>query len=155
MLRTTCVATLLEAGHASNALPQRARATVNCRIFPDVSIETVRQALVTILADPIINVAAIEPVYPPMQSPPLTPAIMKPIEQVTHEIYPGIQVVPVLQAAGTDAVYLAEAGIPTYGVSGMFVDPDLSESFGRPLPLGQTASKAPAPRGRAVRHRQA
>jgi acetylornithine deacetylase/succinyl-diaminopimelate desuccinylase-like protein len=130
MLRTTCVATLLDAGHASNALPQRARATINCRIFPGVSIESVRQTLVTILADPKINVAAIEPIYPAMQSPPLTAAIMKPIEQVTHEIYPGIEVVPVLQAAGTDAVYLAEAGIPTYGVSGMFVDPDLSNVHG-------------------------
>jgi acetylornithine deacetylase/succinyl-diaminopimelate desuccinylase-like protein len=130
MLRTTCVATLLDAGHASNALPQRARATINCRIFPGVSIESVRQMLVTILADPKINVTAIEPIYPVMQSPPLTAAIMKPIEQVTHELYPGIEVVPVLQAAGTDAVYLAEAGIPTYGVSGMFVDPDLSNVHG-------------------------
>jgi acetylornithine deacetylase/succinyl-diaminopimelate desuccinylase-like protein len=62
--------------------------------------------------------------------PPLTPAIMKPIEQVTQRIYPGIQVVPVLQAAGTDAVYLAEVGIPTYGLSGMFIDPDLSNIHG-------------------------
>jgi acetylornithine deacetylase/succinyl-diaminopimelate desuccinylase-like protein len=130
MLRTTCVATLLDAGHASNALPQRARATINCRIFPGVSIETVRQTLVTILAEPKITVTPVEPIYPEMQSPPLTAAIMKPIEQVTHEMYPGIEVVPVLQAAGTDAVYLAEAGIPTYGVSGMFVDPDLSNVHG-------------------------
>jgi acetylornithine deacetylase/succinyl-diaminopimelate desuccinylase-like protein len=129
-LRTTCVATLLDAGHASNALPQRARATINCRIFPGVSIEAVRQTLATIVADPKINVTPVEPVYPVMRSPPLTAAIMKPIEQVTHEIYPGIEVVPVLQAAGTDAVYLAEAGIPTYGVSGMFVDPDLSNVHG-------------------------
>jgi acetylornithine deacetylase/succinyl-diaminopimelate desuccinylase-like protein len=130
MLRTTCVATLMDAGHASNALPQRARATINCRIFPGVSIETVREALVTILADRKIDVTPVEPIYPVMQSPPLTAAIMKPIEQVTHEIYPGIEVVPVLQAAGTDAVYLAEAGIPTYGISGMFVDPDLSNVHG-------------------------
>jgi acetylornithine deacetylase/succinyl-diaminopimelate desuccinylase-like protein len=130
MLRTTCVATLLDAGHASNALPQRARATINCRIFPGVSIEAVRQTLATILAEPIIKVTPVEPIYPEMQSPPLTAAIMKPIEQVTREMYPGIEVVPVLQAAGTDAVYLAEAGIPTYGVSGMFVDPDLSNIHG-------------------------
>jgi acetylornithine deacetylase/succinyl-diaminopimelate desuccinylase-like protein len=130
MLRTTCVATLLDAGHASNALPQRARATINCRIFPGVSIEAIHQTLITILAEPKISVTPIEPIYPVMQSPPLTPAIMKPIEQVTHEIYPGIEVVPVLQAAGTDAVYLAEAGIPVYGVSGMFVDPDLSNIHG-------------------------
>jgi acetylornithine deacetylase/succinyl-diaminopimelate desuccinylase-like protein len=63
--------------------------------------------------------------------PPLTGAIMRPIEEVTHRIYPGIEVVPVLQAAGTDAIYLAESGIPTYGLSGMFIDPDLSNIHGR------------------------
>jgi acetylornithine deacetylase/succinyl-diaminopimelate desuccinylase-like protein len=130
MLRTTCVATLLDAGHASNALPQRARANINCRIFPGVAIEDVRQTLARLVADPEIAVTTIEPSDPVVVPPPLTPAIMKPIEQVTRRIYPGIEVVPVLQAAGTDAVYLAEAGIPTYGISGMFVDPDLSNIHG-------------------------
>jgi acetylornithine deacetylase/succinyl-diaminopimelate desuccinylase-like protein len=130
MLRTTCVATLVNAGHASNALPQRARATVNCRIFPGVAVEAVRRTLVAIVADPQISVTAIEPSDPVVRSPPLTAEVMKPIEQVTHQIYPGIEVVPVLQAAGTDAIYLAEAGIPTYGVSGMFIDPDLSNVHG-------------------------
>ena len=130
MLRTTCVATLLDAGHASNALPQRARANINCRIFPGVAIEDVRQTLVRLVADPEIAVTTVEPSDPVVVPPPLTPAIMKPIEQVTRRIYPGIEVVPVLQAAGTDAVYLAEAGIPTYGISGMFVDPDLSNIHG-------------------------
>jgi acetylornithine deacetylase/succinyl-diaminopimelate desuccinylase-like protein len=130
MLRTTCVATLMDAGHASNALPQRARATVNCRIFPGVTVEAVRQMLVTIVADPQIAVTTIEPSDPVVRPPPLTAEIMKPIEQVTRQIYPGIEVVPVLQAAGTDAIYTAEAGIPTYGVSGMFIDPDLSNIHG-------------------------
>ncbi|HEY4444046.1 MAG TPA: M20/M25/M40 family metallo-hydrolase [Steroidobacteraceae bacterium] len=130
MLRTTCVATLLDAGHASNALPQRARANINCRLFPGVAIEDVRQTLARLVADPQIAVTTVEPSDPVVIPPPLTPAIMKPIEQVTHRIYPGIEVVPVLQAAGTDAVYLAEAGIPTYGISGMFVDPDLSNVHG-------------------------
>jgi acetylornithine deacetylase/succinyl-diaminopimelate desuccinylase-like protein len=130
MLRTTCVATLLDAGHASNALPQRARANINCRIFPGVAIEDVRQTLARLVADPEIAVTTVEPSDPVVVPPPLTPAIMKPIEQVTRRIYPGIEVVPVLQAAGTDAVYLAEAGIPTYGISGMFVDPDLSNVHG-------------------------
>jgi acetylornithine deacetylase/succinyl-diaminopimelate desuccinylase-like protein len=130
MLRTTCVATLMDAGHASNALPQRARATINCRIFPGVAVEAVRQALVAIVADPQISVTTVEPSDPLVRPPPLTDEIMKPIEQVTHQIYPGIEVVPVLQAAGTDAIYLAEAGIPTYGVSGMFIDPDLSNIHG-------------------------
>ena len=130
MLRTTCVATLLNAGHATNALPQRAGANVNCRIFPGVSIEEVRRKLIAVLADSEIAVTTVEPSDPVVLPPPLTPAIMKPIEQVMRRIYPGIEVVPVLQAAGTDAIYLAEAGIPTYGLSGMFIDPDLSNIHG-------------------------
>ena len=130
MLRTTCVATLMDAGHATNALPQRARANINCRIFPGVAIEEVRQTLARVVADPEISVTAILPSDPVVLPPPLTAAIMKPIEQVTRRIYPGIEVVPVLQAAGTDAIYLAESGIPTYGLSGMFIDPDLSNIHG-------------------------
>jgi acetylornithine deacetylase/succinyl-diaminopimelate desuccinylase-like protein len=130
MLRTTCVATLMDAGHATNALPQRARANINCRIFPGVAVEDVRQTLTRIVADPQISVTTVEPSDPMVLPPPLTPAIMKPIEEVTRRIYPGIEVVPVLQAAGTDAIYLAESGIPTYGLSGMFVDPDLSNIHG-------------------------
>ena len=130
MLRTTCVATLMDAGHAANALPQRARANVNCRIFPGVSIEEIRKKLGEIVADGKITVTTIEPSDPVVLPPPLTPAIMRPIEQVTRQIYPGIEVVPVLQAAGTDAIYLAQSGIPTYGLSGMFVDPDLSNIHG-------------------------
>jgi acetylornithine deacetylase/succinyl-diaminopimelate desuccinylase-like protein len=130
MLRTTCVATMMEAGHATNALPQRAQANVNCRIFPGVAVEDVRQTLARIVADPEISVTTVEPSDPVVLPPPLTAAIMKPIEEVTHRFYPGIEVVPVLQAAGTDAIYLAESGIPTYGLSGMFVDPDLSNIHG-------------------------
>jgi acetylornithine deacetylase/succinyl-diaminopimelate desuccinylase-like protein len=130
MLRTTCVATLLKAGHATNALPQRASANVNCRIFPGVAIEDVRLALARVVADPEIAVATVEPSDPVVLPPPLTPAIMKPIQQVMRQIYPGIEVVPVLQAAGTDAIYLAQSGIPTYGLSGMFIDPDLSNIHG-------------------------
>jgi acetylornithine deacetylase/succinyl-diaminopimelate desuccinylase-like protein/amino acid transporter len=130
MLRTTCVATMAQAGHATNALPQRANANVNCRIFPGVSLEEVRQTLARVVADPQIAVTTVEPTFPEVPSPPLTAAILKPIEQVTRRYYPGIDVVPVLQAAGTDAAYLAHAGIPTYGVSGMFIDPDLSNIHG-------------------------
>ena len=125
-----CGDALMDAGHATNALPQRARANVNCRIFPGVAVEAVRQALTGVLADSQISVTTVEPSDPMVLPPPLTPAIMKPIEQVTRQIYPGIEVVPVLQAAGTDAIYLAESGIPTYGLSGMFIDPDLSNIHG-------------------------
>jgi acetylornithine deacetylase/succinyl-diaminopimelate desuccinylase-like protein len=130
MLRTTCVATLMDAGHATNALPQRARANVNCRIFPGIGVEEVRATLARVLGDSQISVTTVLPSDPLVVPPPLTPAILGPIEQVTHRMYPGIEVVPVLQAAGTDAIYLAEAGIPTYGVSGMFIDPDLSNVHG-------------------------
>jgi acetylornithine deacetylase/succinyl-diaminopimelate desuccinylase-like protein len=130
MLRTTCVATLLNAGHATNALPQQAGANVNCRIFPGVGIEDIRRKLIAVLADPEIAVTTVEPSDPVVLPPPLTAAILKPIEQVMRRIYPGIEVVPVLQAAGTDAIYLAQAGIPTYGLSGMFIDPDLSNIHG-------------------------
>jgi acetylornithine deacetylase/succinyl-diaminopimelate desuccinylase-like protein len=130
MLRTTCVATLADAGHATNALPQRARANVNCRIFPGVAIDAVRATLAQVVADPAVVVATVEPSYPILQPPALTAAIMDPIERVTRQIYPGIQVVPVLQAAGTDAIYLSAVGIPTYGVSGMFVDPDIGNIHG-------------------------
>ena len=78
----------------------------------------------------VVVVDWLEPSEPVVLAPPLTAAIMKPIEQVTRRIYPGIEVVPVLQSAGTDAVYLAESGIPTYGISGMFVDPDLGNIHG-------------------------
>jgi len=130
MLRTTCVATLMDAGHATNALPQRARASVNCRIFPGIGVDEVRATLARVLGDSQISVTTVLPSDPLVVSPPLTPAILGPIEQVTHRMYPGIEVVPVLQAAGTDAIYLAEVGIPTYGVSGMFIDPDLSNVHG-------------------------
>jgi acetylornithine deacetylase/succinyl-diaminopimelate desuccinylase-like protein len=130
MLRTTCVATLMSAGHATNALPQRANANINCRIFPGVAIEEVRQTLARLVADAQISVTTVEPSDPVVLPPRLTAAIMKPIEQVTQQVYPGVPVVPVLQAAGTDAIYLAESGIPTYGLSGMFIDPDLSNIHG-------------------------
>ncbi len=130
MLRTTCVATLADAGHASNALPQRAWANVNCRILPGAAIDEIRATLAGVVADPAVSVTVVTPTYPILHPPALTPAIMSPIETVTRQFYPGIQVVPVLQAAGTDAVYLSAAGIPTYGVSGMFVDPDIGNIHG-------------------------
>ena len=130
ILHTTCVATLLNAGHATNALPQRADANVNCRLFPGDDAEEVRQTLIRVIDDPAIKVRLAAPADPTLAPPPLTEAVMKPIEKVTHEFYPGVPVVPILQAAGTDAIYLTPAGIPTYGVSGMFLDSDLSNVHG-------------------------
>lgn len=124
MLRTTCVATLLSAGHATNALPQRARANINCRIFPGVTREEVQASLVRIADDPKVSVTIPEVRGPLAQPSPLTPAILQPIEAVAHELWPGVPVVPALEPGASDAQFLNPAGIPTYGVSGLFTDPD-------------------------------
>jgi acetylornithine deacetylase/succinyl-diaminopimelate desuccinylase-like protein len=127
--RTTCVATMLDAGHATNALPQRARATVNCRILPGESVAEVQQTLVRVLADDKIRIT---PTHEPTLSPPppLTPAIVGPVEKVSNEMWPGVPVVATLLAGATDGRFTINAGIPTYGVSGMFRDPEGSGVHG-------------------------
>ena len=129
-LRTTCVATLLDAGHASNALPQRARATVNCRIFPGTSAEAVRAKLEELVADPAVKVTTLETRGPTAAPPPLTPAILAPIEKLTEEFWPGVPVVPILQAGATDGEFTNAVGIPTYGVEPVFIGPDLGNIHG-------------------------
>ena len=130
VLHTTCVATMLEAGHATNALPQRATANVNCRIYPTDSVEDVRQALEQVIADPEVKVTS-EPVRSAVAvPPPLTPAIWDPIEATAAEIFPGLPVVPIFQAGGTDAPFLAAIGIPTYGIGAYFLEPDLGHIHG-------------------------
>ncbi len=129
-LRTTCVATELAAGHATNALPQRATANINCRIFPGVSTDAVRQALVKIVDDPAISVTLPDTRGPLAKSPPLSPEVMGPIETVSAKYYPGVPVVPTLLAGATDGVFMGDVGIPTYGVAGFFYDPDLGHIHG-------------------------
>lgn len=124
MLRTTCVATMLSAGHATNALPQRATANINCRIFPGVTREAVLAQLVKLSADTAVNITIPEVRGPAAAPAPLTPRILKPIEKLTDEMWPGLPVVPVLQPFATDAQFLNPAGIPTYGISGLFQDSD-------------------------------
>ena len=124
MLRTTCVATQLAAGHAPNALPQRASANVNCRIIPGVAAADVQHTLERLVNDPAVKVAPVatqDNGVPPVA---LTPAVLGPIEAVSHELWPGVPVVPALEPGGSDAVYTAPAGIPTIGVTGLFTDPD-------------------------------
>jgi acetylornithine deacetylase/succinyl-diaminopimelate desuccinylase-like protein len=129
-LRTTCVATLLEAGHATNALPQRARANINCRIFPGVSQETVRAKLEELVADPMVKVTTLETRGPSSPPPPLTAKILKPVEKLTKEFFPGVPVLPVLQAGATDGQFLNASGIPTYGFEPAFAGPDLGHIHG-------------------------
>ena len=124
MLRTTCVATMLAAGHATNALPQRATANINCRIFPGDSRDAVLAQLVTIVDDPKVSVTVPEIRGPVATPAPLTRQVMEPIEKVAHELWPGIPVVPALEPGASDAQFLNPAGIPTYGITGIFTDPD-------------------------------
>jgi acetylornithine deacetylase/succinyl-diaminopimelate desuccinylase-like protein len=127
--RTTCVATMLEAGHATNALPQRARATVNCRILPGESVAEVQQTLARVLADDKIKITPThEPVLSP--PPPLSREIVGPVEVVSAQMWPGVPVVPTMLVAATDGRFTINAGIPTYGVNGMFRDPDGSGVHG-------------------------
>jgi acetylornithine deacetylase/succinyl-diaminopimelate desuccinylase-like protein len=120
-LRTTCVATLLEGGHAINALPQTARASVHCRILPGELVEDVGATLVRVLADDKITVT---PIGEPTLSPPspLNPELMQAVEMLTNEFWPGVPVIPVMLAAATDGSHLRNAGIPTYGHSGLAAD---------------------------------
>ncbi|HWX81621.1 MAG TPA: M20/M25/M40 family metallo-hydrolase [Steroidobacteraceae bacterium] len=129
-LRTTCVATMLEAGHATNALPQRARANINCRIFPGVSQEAVRRQLEMLVADPAVKVTTLETRGPTSAPPPLTPQILGPVQKLSAAFFPGVPVLPILQAGGTDGVFLTAIGIPTYGIEPIFVGPDLGHIHG-------------------------
>ncbi|MEP6549454.1 MAG: M20/M25/M40 family metallo-hydrolase [Gammaproteobacteria bacterium] len=129
-LRTTCVATMLDAGHATNALPQRARANINCRIFPGVSQETVRSKLEQLVADPKVVVSTLETRGPSSPPPPLTPQILAPVEKLTAEFFPGVPVLPILQPGATDGEFLNAGGIPTYGIEPLFAGPDLGHVHG-------------------------
>jgi acetylornithine deacetylase/succinyl-diaminopimelate desuccinylase-like protein len=120
-LRTTCVATLMDAGHAENALPQRALATVNCRVLPGESMDVVQDTLVTVIGDPQVTVTPVAEATLSDPSP-LTPEILGAIESVTEEMWPGVPVVPFMGTGATDGLYLRNAGIPVYGVSGLFFD---------------------------------
>jgi acetylornithine deacetylase/succinyl-diaminopimelate desuccinylase-like protein len=130
LLRTTCTATRLEAGHADNALPQTARATVNCRILPGEPIDVVESTLNAVLADPRIRVSRKRE---PTESPPspLRPEIVEPIEAIVDEMWPGATVVPVMSTGATDGLYVRNAGIPVYGAGAIFNDSQESRAHGR------------------------
>jgi acetylornithine deacetylase/succinyl-diaminopimelate desuccinylase-like protein len=131
ILHTTCVPTLLNAGHANNALPQRASANINCRIFPGTSVEEVRAKLQELVGDPGIKVTASDKRSDVPKGPqPLTQRIFKPVETLTAKMWPGVPVVPFMSAGATDGAFLTPAGIPTYGVSGMFGDADGNGAHG-------------------------
>ena len=124
ILHTNCVATMLDAGHATNALPQRARANINCRIFPGTSAADVQATLEQAIGDPKVKVSVREirnAVSPP---PPLDPKVLGPAEKLAAEMWPGVPQVREMSAGATDGAFLTPVGIPTYGISGDFGDPD-------------------------------
>ena len=134
-LRTTCVATLLEGGHAQNALPQLARANVNCRIFPGHDPDDVLATLAELAAPFDVAVEPRGEVTPSPPSP-LSPEVLGPIERITAEMWPDVRVLPVMSTGATDGLYLRNAGIPVYGVSGLFGDMDDVRAHGRDERIG-------------------
>lgn len=130
MLRTTCVATLIEGGHAQNALPQTVKANVNCRMFPGRTPAETKAALARAIGNPAISIEEAVKDKPIAKSPPLDPRIIGPIEQLAAQHFPGVAVVPTMSTGATDGVYMGAVGIPTYGVPGLWVDPDLNGIHG-------------------------
>jgi len=133
-VRTTCVATMIEGGHAKNALPGMARANVNCRILPGHSRDEVQATLEKVAADPKISVTQVVVPGSPRGTNPLStlrPDVMGAVEKVTAEMWPGVPVVPVLDPGASDGAYSRAAGYPTYGIPGVFMDEDDDRSHGR------------------------
>jgi len=135
MMRTTCVATMLAGGHATNALPQLASANVNCRILPGVPPSSVQGKLVEVLADPKIKVSLVGDATPSKPSP-LRPDVMNVVESLTKEMFPGAVVVPVMSTGATDGLYLRNGEIATYGIDGTFGDIDDVRAHGKDERVG-------------------
>ena len=130
MMRTTCVATTVQAGHAENALPQRAQATIQCRLLPGDEIEQVRATIRQVLDDPAITVSVLrDPIVAPAS--PVPPAIMQSVQRVTDQMWKDVLVLPVMDPWSSDCIYYRSAGLPTYGVSGVFFDIDDVRSHGK------------------------
>lgn len=129
IMRTTCVATRLEGGHAPNALPQTVTAMVNCRVLPGESMEEVQQSIVKALGNPGITVTRVSV---PTASPPspLRAHVLQPFEKLTAEFWPGTPVVPSMSTGATDSRFLRNIGIPCYGISGLFTEPADNRSHG-------------------------
>lgn len=130
LARTTCVATMLEGGHAENALPQTARATVNCRVLPQSTAEETEKTLREIAAPEGVTVSRIAPTVPSPPSP-LDPAIVEPITRVAAEFWPGVPVIPEMSTGATDGLFVRNAGIPVYGVSAIAENPGDQRAHGQ------------------------
>jgi acetylornithine deacetylase/succinyl-diaminopimelate desuccinylase-like protein len=130
-LRTTCVATMLSGGHALNALPQLATASVNCRVLPEDSPDYVLSTLNTVVADSEVKVTMVSDRAAGAPPSPLRPDVMKAVKTASERVFPGVPVIPIMVVGATDGRYLRQAGIPTYGVQGFFFDRDDIRFHGR------------------------
>ena len=128
-LRTTCVATLLSAGHAENALPQRATANINCRIFPGETVEGTLAKLQA-LAGAAVKVSANAPIRPVAVPPSLDPKVMGPAQAVAAKHFPGMTILPLMSTGATDGIFFEGIGIPVYGVPGIFMTGDFNRAHG-------------------------
>jgi len=135
LLRTTCVATLISGGHAENALPQRAQATIQCRMMPGDSAAAVERRLIDTLDDPAIRLTQDAPPIESPESPP-TPQIMGRIAAVAHSMWPGVPLVPTMATGFSDDRQTRNAGIPSYDVSGVWIDGDENRAHGRDERVG-------------------
>jgi acetylornithine deacetylase/succinyl-diaminopimelate desuccinylase-like protein len=138
MLRTTCTATQIEGGHAENALPQRARATLQCRVIPGESADSVQAALRTVLADPLVTFSTVTPATPSPESP-LTPSLVREVENVVHGLWPQVIVLPEMSPGASDSRYTRALGLPSYGIDAMFDDLDDGRAHGRDERIGVRA----------------
>jgi acetylornithine deacetylase/succinyl-diaminopimelate desuccinylase-like protein len=130
MLRTTCTATQIDGGHAENALPQRARASLQCRVIPGESPESVQTALQSVLADPLVTFSTITPATPSPESP-LTPSLVRDVEKVVHGFWPDVIVLPEMSPSASDSRYTRALDMPSYGIDAMFDDLDDARAHGR------------------------
>ena len=122
ILHTNCVATQINGGHAPNALPQRATANVNCRIFPGHDPAQIKAELVRVIDDPGVTVEFQSPPEKPGAPPPMSRQVYGPIEKLSADMYPGVPVIPSMSSGATDCRFLTPAGVACYGVSGMLGD---------------------------------
>lgn len=130
LLHTTCVATLLDGGHASNALPQRAGANLNCRIFPGETAEGTLTALEAAIGNPQVKVTLIPRDKPLASAAPLDPKVVQPAEKLVGKYFPGVPLVPVMATGSSDGPYLQAIGIPVYGIPGVWANSDFNGVHG-------------------------
>jgi len=137
LVRTTCVATQIEGGHAPNALPQRATANINCRIFPGTPVASVQQTLATVIGNDRVQIARVDDGSVESDASPLRPDVIAAVTKAVRATHGDVPIVPSMQAGATDSMHFRALGIPSYGVSGLFMKPsdDLSHGLNERVPV--------------------